>query len=307
MRIFFTLFGLLLFAQITIAEDFSDFEGTIAIKGGQVLSYKIVYKITKNNTIEGYSLTDFEGEKLTKSWIKGEYNPSKKTLWFKETGNAYTKTGDNESTFCFIITDNLKIKKYNGKTLIIGSFKGVYPSGKIGAVGNIFLVESKVLNEIKLTAKTKTKNTATNVPKKNPKSSDDDVADKDTTAIKQAMKKISENQQVVLMPNEKLSIECSKTDLCLDVWDGAYFDYDSISVYLNNKPFQENILLTKAIKTFKIIPPADKFNIKITALNLGQRGVNSVSFAVKDKNNIKQFLLKLNKGESFNIEFHIKK
>jgi len=308
MKNFLTLFlFFLFFTQTIIAEDFSEFVGKISTKKGQVLSYKIVYKIMENNTIEGYSLTDIEGEKLTKSRILGQYNPSKKTLSFKETGNAFTKTGDDESTFCFIVADNLNIKKINGKTLIIGGFKGVYPSGKVGAEGYIILIESSTKKEIKLVAnstKPKIQNTTNSAAKKEIKTLN--VADGDTAAIKQAIKSLSENQKLVLMSNEKLLIECSKTDLYLDVWDGGYVDGDSISIYLNNKILQKNILLTKARKTFKLTAPAESFNLKIVALNTGTRGANTASCEVKDQNNVRQFSSNLNKGESFDIEFHIK-
>ncbi len=84
MKNFFTLFLVLFFIQTTIAEELNEFEGAISTKEGQVLSYKIVYKINRNNTIDGYSLTDIEGENLTKSWIKGKYNPSKKLYHLKK-------------------------------------------------------------------------------------------------------------------------------------------------------------------------------------------------------------------------------
>lgn len=301
MKNFFAIISFLFLCQIIIAESSNEFEGIISTTAKQVLTYKIVYKVNKDNTIDGYSLTDIEGEKLTKSWIKGIYNPSKKTLSFKETGNAFSKTKDNESTFCFVVADNLKIKTVNGKTVISGEFKAAYPSGKVGAKGNLFLVESNSLKKIKLAASSMLK--AKNQTRKiKPETIDND----DTTSMKEAVKSISDDQKIVLTSNEKLIVECSKKSLTLDVWDGAYVDGDCISVYLNNKVLAENISLTATKKTIKFTAPAEIFKLKIVALNTGERGGNSACFEVKDKNNVKPFISKLNKDESFEIEFHVK-
>ena len=169
------------------------------------------------------------------------------------------------------------------------------------------MIESNSLKEIKLAAsstKTKIQNKTTSTTKKETKTRN--FADKDTTAIKQAVKSLSEKQKMVLMSNEKIVIESSKTDLYLDIWDGAYVDGDSISIYLNNKILQENIHLTKTRKTIKLPTKKESLRLTIVALNIGQRGANSVSYELKEKDNAIQFISKLNKGESFNIEILIK-
>lgn len=305
MKNIFALALFLFLTQIIVAEDYTEFEGLIATTNGKALSYKIAYKINKDNTIEGYSITDIEGENFTKSLIKGQYNPSKSTLSFKETGNAFTKAKADESTFCFITSDNLKIKKFNGKILISGEFKGILPSGKVAAKGKIFLMESSTMKKIKLAASS-IKNKSQKPTASTTKLKTHNLDSEDTTAIKKTIKSLSEEQKIVLMSNEKLVVECSPKNLSLDFWDGAYVDGDRISIYLNDNILVENVLLTASKRTIKLTPPGKSFKLKIVALNTGERGGNSGSFEVKDQNNVKPFISNLNKGESFEIEFRIK-
>lgn len=262
-----------------------EFIGTITITDGDVMSYKISFNQTQDHTITGYSITDLSGENLTRTSIVGKYDTTNNTLSFKELSNVYTKNGEDDSTFCFVTAEKLKIKNINGSKLITGKFKGLFPSGEVCADGKIFMMESSVVKKIKLLA-------------------DSIKITQDTIdTVQDSIKVFNKNQELVLMSNDKLLIEYQGKELTLEVWDGAIIDNDKISIYLNDSIFRENITLTRDKKLINLPITEDSFKLKIVALNIGRAGMNTVNFAVKDTVDVKEFISKLEKGETCEVEF----
>ena len=57
------------------AQEKNQFEyellGAVTLDENQLISYKIQFNVEANNFIQGYSLTDLDGENETKSYIRG--------------------------------------------------------------------------------------------------------------------------------------------------------------------------------------------------------------------------------------------
>lgn len=263
----------------------TEFAGAISINEGDVLSYKLTFIQEDNLRITGYSITDLNGESLTKSSIIGEYDTIKKNLSFKELGNIYSKIDDDDSTFCFVHAEKLKIKEINGVKFITGNFQGLFPNGDVCAEGKIFFTESNVIKKVKSIADSI--KTIKNLPAELPGE----------------IKEFNDKQNVVLMSNDKLLIDFSGNFLTLEVWDGAILDNDKIKIYLNDSLIEQEITLTKSKKTIELPANLKLFKVKIVALNIGDTGINTVNFALKDAIEIKEFTSRLNKGESFEAEF----
>ena len=122
--------------------------------------------------------------------------------------------------------------------------------------------------------------------------------------LQDSVKAFNRNQRLVLMSNDTLSIEFTGKELFLEVWDGGILDNDMISIYLNGEILKKEITLTGKKETIELPVSNNNFKLKIVALNTGNLGMNTVSFAVKDTHDvIKGFGSRLNKGESFDVEF----
>lgn len=267
-----------------------EFDGTIAIKEGETLSYKIVYDQSDNNTITGYTITDVYGENLTKTSISGKYDPVKNEISFTEKRNVYSKIEADDSTFCFVSVQRLSIKTINDKRVISGEFKGVFPTGELCATGKIHLTET---NSIKK-------------PNQNPDQTKvlngNDLRGSDSISIKA----FNQQQKMVLMSDEILIIEFIGNDLSLEFWDGAIVDNDKISILFNDQILKEDITLTREKKSIKLPVSDNNFKLKIQALNIGGAGVNTVNFAIKDSSEVKEFSSRLNTEEFFEVEFQKK-
>ena len=95
------------------------------------------------------------------------------------------------------------------------------------------------------------------------------------------------NRDVVV----KSEIQVSNKEITIEYWDKYNFDGDSISLYLNDRPILENVLLTK-IKS-SVVVQLDKKNNYLTlhALNLGKEPPNTAAITVKDGKKIQNIML----------------
>ncbi len=266
-----------------------EFVGTLTVSGGEKMSYKISFNHTSNNKIKGYSITDFTGDNLTRTSIVGEYDTINSRLSFNELSNISTKLDVPDSTFCYVSAKKLKIADVNGSKMISGEFKGFFPSGESCANGKIFLMESKVVEKIlSVTDKEKTRQ---------------DSLDR----VKPPVEVLNKNKKLVLKSNDELFFEYSGNELLIEFWDGAVVDNDMISIYLNDEILKDNITLKREKGSISIPIIEDTFKLKIVALNEGAAGINSVNFTVKNVIGEKEFSSLLNKGESFIVDFRVKR
>ncbi len=95
--------------------------GAVIIGNSEMVTYKIIYEITENYNIEGYSISDIGGILETKSKISGHYDPQNKSLKFEESSLISTKSYLNANEFCFMKVQG-RFSKKNGMHLFSGSF-----------------------------------------------------------------------------------------------------------------------------------------------------------------------------------------
>jgi len=284
---------MLIFNQLCLSQNNNkiEFMGTLAITGGDVLSYKIVFNQTTNNEFTGYSITDFYGKNLTRTSIIGKYDTINNTFSFHELKNINTKMNLADSTFCFVTTKTLKIRNIKGNKIISGAFKGAFPSGESCAEGMIYLVESKLAEKIKAMTDTK------------PISSDSTFIVKDNKVKKSNQMIIVKDTIKVLTSNQNLLMEHWSKNVSIEVWDGSVPDNDMIRIFLNDKILKENITLTSQKEIINLPSTESKFKLKFVALNEGYSGLNTLDFKVINSYGEKKYVSVLRKGESFEIEF----
>ena len=175
--------GLLLIYQSIFSQKKSteyEFIGALSTSDKMVITYKINFDELQNGKIQGVSVTDFYGENYTKSKISGTIDHKKKIISFKEIKNISTISNEDESSFCFVNASNVKFKNIKGKTILNGRFIGVYQNGNKCASGNIYMVSSNILDEIRLITDTMT--------------SDNDTLKKFKNILNEASKPVNSSQ-----------------------------------------------------------------------------------------------------------------
>lgn len=95
-------------------------------------------------------------------------------------------------------------------------------------------------------------------------------------------------EREVVVKNE---VYVSSRNIIIEYWDKYNFDYDSISLYLNNKPVLENALLTKTKQTISIQVENGTNYLVLHALNLGVEPPNTASITIKDGKKIQNVML----------------
>ena len=281
-----------------------EYIGTLTLDEGGILTYKLVFEQDESYFISGYSITDIYGEDYTKTSIMGSLNEKKGKISYKELNNLEKKEGEEDSTFCFVETKNLSMKSINGTSIISGRFKAIYPSGEIGASGDIFLIESNIKKKIDLhmdSAKL-----ASYITEKSPtkKSISEPSLSQDSIQILQKhIRLLSEKENLVMTGNEKLLVNYSGNRIYLEIWDGADLDGDSIRVLINENVWSEAIRLKKEKQKIELPDSLERFTLKVEALNNGEKGKNTVNFIVCDSVDSHSFTSRLNAGESFETFF----
>ena len=76
--------------------------GALTTGDKDVISYKLEFTVDNKGVLSGISTTDFYGENITKSEIKGELSKNGKRISFKELSNISTKSEVNDSDFCYV-------------------------------------------------------------------------------------------------------------------------------------------------------------------------------------------------------------
>lgn len=281
-KLFFTC-SLIFIATTSICQQNKDFEfiGMLRLPDSSLITYKINFKETINQKIEGYSMTDFYGAEKTKSKIEGVINKDKKTISFFETGNVATKSNANANEFCFVHVKNANIKSKNGKSIIQGKFIGKFENDTNCMNGSVYLMGTDFLTK----PSTKTDSTKANKPPKN-----DHIIDM-----------LNKTNDLSLTSADVLKLNWSSDDIKLELWDGSQIDQDKISVYVNDKIILENFIITQDKKIILIPFTEDNCKIKILAVNEGKSPPNTVNIILKDKNNSTPFITNLKIGESTSI------
>jgi len=257
-----------------------EFTGALRTSNGDIISYKVNFKLLADGIIEGESITDFYGKEYTVSKITGTLNTKKNRLSFTESENISSKSSENENIFCYIKVVNLNIRKADSKRIINGQFEGVYNDNKSCASGSIYLVGKNFLKKYNI--------------------NNDSLKRLDSMMHVVRMKK----EVTKLKKGDTLTVNWEEPNILLEVWDGSKEDDDVIDIYFNNKLIEKNLIIKNKPITVKIPFDGLKGFLKVVAISEGTSKTNTVSFLLRTKTSQKPFVSKLYKGEYIIVDFN---
>ncbi|WP_334057897.1 hypothetical protein [Polaribacter sp. P097] len=269
------------------AQDLKKFDyellGAIVLDENQLISYKIQFNLEKNNFIQGYSITDIDGEDETKSYIRGYYNKKTNKIQFKESDILYTKSKFLPEEFCFVSFEG-DFKGDSNKKLLDGNFVGIYDDKDTCATGKIKLVGKKFI-----------KKKVKKVYKKIKKVKRVDSIVKDNLKPENYLKKFSETK---INSGEKVSVFVYSSKIKIDVWDYGIEDGDIITILQNDKPVIENIKVSRRKQSF-VLNLNEKVNtFKIITVDAGKLETNTTKLKLFDFRREYEVVANLKKGEA---------
>lgn len=270
------------FFHVSFAQKMNDYEfiGALTTANHDIISYKIKFKQLDDGKIEGVSYTDFYGEDNTESKIVGTLDLKKDLLSFKEVKNITSKSDEDQSIFCYVNVDNVKIRTVRGKRIIQGSFIGLYSNKEKCAEGSIYLAGKELLEALNIT--------------------NDSIR-----KIDSLMKENGLNKEVkFLKKNDKINFSITEDKIVFDVWDGYKEDGDVIDIYFNDELIEKDFVIKNDKKTFKIPFQGNKAIVKIVAVNEGETKPNSVNFMFKNNDEYTPVVSNLKTGEEVTIIFN---
>tara|TARA_R110002051_G_scaffold102932_2_gene174550 strand:- start:783 stop:1637 length:855 start_codon:yes stop_codon:yes gene_type:complete len=271
----------LTFCNSSVAQEF-EFFGVIKLNDTSLISYKLLFDRV-NDSIQGYSLTDFSGKHETKSNIKGYYNADKNLLSFKEYDIVYTKSPVVQEDFCFVnfngnVHDLDKVKAFSG------DFKGFYTNGEPCLDGKIVVNSGQEVR--------KRVEKIDKVIQRSRKFSD---SVKQNIKVARVLDTLTRN---IIAKNENLNIFTRDQKIKLSVYDAGKEDGDIINLFVNGKPVLQNYTVTHTKKhlEFKLESPSTL--IKVEAVSEGTSSPNTVRLEVEDNRNFVRTITNLKAGET---------
>lgn len=271
----------LTFCNSSVAQEF-EFFGVIKLNDTSLISYKLLFDRV-NDSIQGYSLTDFSGKHETKSNIKGYYNADKNLLSFKEYDIVYTKSRVVQEDFCFVnfngnVRDLDKVKAFSG------DFKGFYTNGEPCLDGKIVVNSGQEVR--------KRVEKIDKVIQRSRKFSD---SVKQNIKVARVLDTLTRN---IIAKNENLNIFTRDQKIKLSVYDAGKEDGDIINLFVNGKPVLQNYTVTHTKKhlEFKLESPSTL--IKVEAVSEGTSSPNTVRLEVEDNRNFVRTITNLKAGET---------
>jgi hypothetical protein len=257
--------------------------GAIVLDENQLISYKVQFNVEKNNFIQGYSLTDIDGENETKSYIRGYYNDKTDKIQFKESDILYTKSKFLPEEFCFVRFEG-KFKSASNKKLLEGKFVGIYDDKDTCATG-----------EIRLVGKSFIKKKVKKVYKKIKKVKRVDSITKESLKPENYLKKFSETK---IKSGEKVSVFVYTSKLKIDIWDYGIEDGDIITILQNDKPILENIKVSRRKQSFTLSLDQKENEFKIITVNSGKLETNTTKLKLYDFRREYEVVASLKEGEA---------
>lgn len=285
------IFGsfLLLFSNFISGQSNYEFFGIVKLNGDakNMISYRINFQ-EKNGKINGYSITDLDGEHETKNVITGTYDSKTKTLNFKENEILYTKSSFSQSSFCFINYTG-KIKLVNKNSKLEGDFKGMFKNKKNCINGTLTLIGSeKIYDKLNL------------ITKKIEKSKKIDEKTKKEVNPIQFMDDLKVNK---LTKNQNMSVVWEDKNIKIEIFDAGKEDGDKINLYNGTKLILSNYEITNKKKIIAIELDKDNLEFTIEAVSEGTIAPNTAKVILLDKNRSFELMTNLSKGEKAKITF----
>ncbi len=267
-KIFFCLY--LLPISVLFSQKIMKYDGVIH-SDSVILKYYLEFEIN-NNKITGFSVTEKGNTHETKNEIQGIYDKKNKTLNIQELSILETRSSESESNFCYL---KLLLEE-TGKNALVGSFTGYFSNDSICANGYVNLIKSQKLEKVE------------KIIKKNQE------------------KVITTKEQIVLKKDDKISINCYKRDIIIQVWDSKKEDGDRINLIINNDIILENYEVTHKKKTINIKLTKGKNIIQVIATSVGKKNPNTVGIEIITPKYIHPFITKLKLNESADIKINLK-
>jgi hypothetical protein len=277
----FLVLSLLLLNNISFSQENYDFIGVIQLPDNSIISYRVFFTETKGD-INGFSVTDLQGNHETKSIISGKFDKENYKLTFEESEIIYTKSDELTSDFCFIHF-NGKLKLNNSKALIEGSFEGLYNDGVKCTNGSIKLVGEDALYK-KANKLSKKINKTNRIP----------------DSIKSSfspVKMINNLKMNTLKSNNNINVYTTSENYSIKLWDAGKEDGDKIFLYLNGKILMSKYEVVKQVKEIDIKLVKGVNVLKIVAYNNGLIAPNTAKIVITDGVLKHDLSTNLSKGE----------
>ncbi|WP_286992046.1 hypothetical protein [Leeuwenhoekiella sp.] len=235
-----------------------------------------------NDSIQGYSLTDFAGKHETKSNIKGYYNEDENLLSFEEYDIVYTKSPVVQKDFCFVNFEG-KVRNLDRVKAFSGDFKGLYADGTSCLDGMIIVNSGQ---EVKKRVEKIDK-----VVQRSRKFSD---SIKKNIKVAKVLDTLTRN---IIAKDENLNIFTRDQKIKLAIYDAGKEDGDVINLYVDDKPVLENYTVLHEIKYLEFDLENVETKIRVEAVSEGTSSPNTVRLEVEDSRNFVRTITNLKEGE----------
>ena len=270
----------LTFGSSLKAQEY-EFFGVIKLNDTSFISYKVLFDRV-NDSIQGYSLTDFAGKHETKSNIKGYYNEAENLLSFEEYDIVYTKSPVVQKDFCFVNFEG-KVRNLDRVKAFSGDFKGLYADGTSCLDGMIIVNSGQ---EVKKRVEKIDK-----VVQRSRKFSD---SIKKNIKVAKVLDTLTRN---IIAKNENLNIFTRDQKIKLAIYDAGKEDGDVINLYVDDKPVLENYTVLHEIKYLEFDLENVETKIRVEAVSEGTSSPNTVRLEVEDSRNFVRTITNLKEGE----------
>ena len=258
-----------------------EFFGVIKLNDTSFISYKVLFDRV-NDSIQGYSLTDFAGKHETKSNIKGYYDEDENLLSFEEYDIVYTKSPVVQKDFCFVNFEG-KVRNLDRVKAFSGDFKGLYADGTSCLDGMIIVNSGQ---EVK-----KRVEKIDRVVQRSRKFSD---SIKKNIKVAKVLDTLTRN---IIAKNENLNIFTRDQKIKLAIYDAGKEDGDVINLYVDDKPVLENYTVLHEIKYLEFDLENAETKIRVEAVSEGASSPNTVRLEVEDSRNFVRTITNLKEGE----------
>ena len=270
----------LTFTTLLQAQEY-EFFGVIKLNDTSFISYKVLFDRV-NDSIQGYSLTDFAGKHETKSNIKGYYDEDENLLSFEEYDIVYTKSPVVQKDFCFVNFEG-KVRNLDRVKAFSGDFKGLYADGTSCLDGMIIVNSGQ---EVKKRVEKIDK-----VVQRSRKFSD---SIKKNIKVAKVLDTLTRN---IIAKNENLNIFTRDQKIKLAIYDAGKEDGDVINLYVDDKPVLENYTVLHEIKYLEFDLENVETKIRVEAVSEGTSSPNTVRLEVEDSRNFVRTITNLKEGE----------
>ena len=270
----------LTFTTLLQAQEY-EFFGVIKLNDTSFISYKVLFDRV-NDSIQGYSLTDFAGKHETKSNIKGYYDEDENLLSFEEYDIVYTKSPVVQKDFCFVNFEG-KVRNLDRVKAFSGDFKGLYADGTSCLDGMIIVNSGQ---EVKKRVEKIDK-----VVQRSRKFSD---SIKKNIKVAKVLDTLTRN---IIAKNENLNIFTRDQKIKLAIYDAGKEDGDVINLFVDDKPVLENYTVLHEIKYLEFDLKNAETKIRVEAVSEGTSSPNTVRLEIEDSRNFVRTITNLKEGE----------